>query len=75
MSKVAGITVQRTYKGIPKSVTIDLKKHSDIIPFLKEKGVLSEPEEVYDKKFVDKIRASEKEESKTVDLNKYGIKI
>jgi len=35
---VAGIKVERTINGIPKFVTIDLQKHADIIPFLKQKG-------------------------------------
>ena len=36
---VAGIKVERTSKGVPKSVTIDLQKHSDFIPILEKKGV------------------------------------
>ncbi len=75
MTKIAGVKVERTVRGIPKYVRIDLKKHSDIIPFLKEKGLLSEPEEKYNPKFVEKIRKSESEESVSVDLKKYGIKI
>ncbi|MCL2728375.1 MAG: hypothetical protein FWD56_08340 [Bacteroidales bacterium] len=41
---LAGIKVERTSRGVPKFVTIDLRKHADFIPFLKEKGVeLEEP--------------------------------
>jgi len=41
---VAGIKVERTSRGVPKFVTIDLRKHSDFIPLLEEKGVeLDEP--------------------------------
>ena len=41
---VAGIKVERTSNGAPKFVTIDLRKHSDFIPLLEEKGVeLIEP--------------------------------
>ena len=41
---VAGIKVERTSRGVPKFVTIDLRKHSDFIPLLEEKGVeLAEP--------------------------------
>ena len=41
---VAGIKVERTSSGVPKFVTIDLRKHSDFIPLLEEKGVeLDEP--------------------------------
>jgi len=75
MSKVAGITVEKTYTGIPTYVRINIKKHPDIIPYLEEKGVISEPEEIYDAKLVSKIRKSETEESLSVDLKKYGIKI
>jgi len=39
MARVAGITVERTPAGAPRSATIDLRKHTDFIPFLKEKGV------------------------------------
>ncbi|MGC3976914.1 MAG: hypothetical protein QM751_00905 [Paludibacteraceae bacterium] len=75
MAKVAGITIEKSYRGIPRYVRIDLKKHADIIPFLQEKGVISEPDELYNKKFVSKIRKSESEESVSIDLEKYGIKI
>ena len=41
---LAGIKIERTSRGIAKSVTIDLRKHSDFIPLLKERGVeLDEP--------------------------------
>jgi len=41
---VAGIKIGRTSRGVPKSVTIDLRKHADFIPLLEEKGVeLDEP--------------------------------
>ena len=36
---IAGIKVERTSRGVPKFVTIDLRKHTDFIPLLKEKGV------------------------------------
>ena len=41
---VAGIKVERTSKGVPKSVTIDLRKHNDFIPLLEGKGVKLEKE-------------------------------
>jgi len=41
---VAGIKIERTSSGVPKIATIDLRKHSDFLPLLQEKGVeLSEP--------------------------------
>ena len=44
MAQVAGIKIERASTGIPKFVTIDLRKHADIIPLLEKKGVeLSKP--------------------------------
>ena len=44
MARVAGITIERTLKGRPKFVRIDLRKHADFIPLLEERGVeLDEP--------------------------------
>ena len=41
---VAGIKIERTSSGVPKIATIDLRKHSDFLPLLQEKGVeLNEP--------------------------------
>ena len=36
---VTGIKVERTSRGVPKFVTIDLRKHTDFIPLLEEKGI------------------------------------
>jgi len=36
---VAGIKIERTSSGVPKYVTIDLRKHTDLIPLLEEKGI------------------------------------
>jgi hypothetical protein len=38
MEQVLGITIERTTKGIPVFARIDLRKHSDIIPILENKG-------------------------------------
>ena len=38
MAQIAGIKVERTSTGVPKFVTIDLRKHTDVIPFLEQKG-------------------------------------
>ena len=44
MAQVAGIKVERASTGVPKFVTIDLRKHTDFIPLLEKKGVeLDEP--------------------------------
>ena len=39
MAQIAGITVERSTEGYPTYVRIDLGKHSDFIPLLKEKGL------------------------------------
>jgi hypothetical protein len=44
MAQVAGITVERSLKGRLQFVRIDLRKHTDFIPLLEQKGVeLNEP--------------------------------
>lgn len=42
MTKIAGITIERTLRGKPRYVRIDLNKFPEIIPLLREKGVLDE---------------------------------
>ena len=39
MNAVAGITLDRTPTGKPLFAHIDLRKHADMIPILKNKGV------------------------------------
>jgi len=44
MAQIAGIKVERTSKGALKFARIDLRKHTDFIPLLVEKGVeIDEP--------------------------------
>ena len=43
MSRVTGITVERTLKGYPQFVRIDLRKNTDFIHILEEKGVELSP--------------------------------
>ena len=44
MARVAGIKLERAATGVPKFVTIDLRKHADFIPLLEKKGVeIDEP--------------------------------
>jgi len=38
MAQVSGITIERTSTGRPVFARIDLRKHSDIIPILENKG-------------------------------------
>ena len=39
MAQIAGIKVERTPSGVPRFVTIDLHKHSDLISILEQKGL------------------------------------
>jgi len=38
MAQVSGITIERSNTGMPVYARIDLRKHSDIIPILENKG-------------------------------------
>lgn len=69
MTKVAGITIEKNTKGVPRYVRIDLKKHADIIPFLEEKGVLSEPEVKFTTKMKRSIQEAKNGEVYERDLN------
>ena len=42
MAQVAGITVERSTRGNPTHMRIDLKKHADLIPLFIEKGLLKD---------------------------------
>ena len=39
MAQIAGIKVERTPSGVPRFVTIDLRKHTDLISVLERKGL------------------------------------
>jgi hypothetical protein len=39
MAQVAGIKIERTSAGVPRFVTIDLRKHTDLISVLEQKGL------------------------------------
>ena len=43
MTRIAGITLERTSTGRARFAHIDLRKHSDFIPFLEKKGLDVEP--------------------------------
>lgn len=70
MPKVAGITVERTYKGRPRYVRIDLNKHRDLIPLLEDKGVRIEPEKKVTAKLKRSIREAENGEVTRLDITK-----
>ncbi|MGC3979049.1 MAG: hypothetical protein QM751_12985 [Paludibacteraceae bacterium] len=71
MPKVSGITIEKSYRGVPRYVRIDLKKHADIIPFLKEKGVISEPEIKFTPKMKKSIKEADNGEVSDVDINNF----
>jgi len=71
MTKIAGITVERTSRGIPRYVRIDLSKHKDLIPFLEEKGFISEPDIKLTSKMKKSIKEAENGEVKKVDFNNF----
>ena len=39
MTQITGITIDRANNGFPTFAHIDLRKHSEFIPLLKEKGL------------------------------------
>ena len=39
MAQSEGVTVERTSTGVPRFITIDVRKHADVIPFLERKGI------------------------------------
>ena len=43
MAQVAGITIDRTLRGKPTFVRIDLRRHAHLIPVLEDNGVELDP--------------------------------
>jgi hypothetical protein len=75
MAQTAGIYIEHNAKGAPIFARIDLKKYgSELREFFYTKGIDVE-ESHYNPEFVAKIRRAEKQESKKIDLQKYGISI
>ncbi|MDR2125300.1 MAG: hypothetical protein LBP63_00540 [Prevotellaceae bacterium] len=70
-----GIIIERDSNGAASFARIDLKKYGKTLaPFFKKAGV--DIEDIpYNNEFVDKIRRAEKQKSKKIDLQKYGISI
>jgi hypothetical protein len=71
MAQVAGITVERASTGIPKYVMIDLRKHTDFIPLLKEKGVEMEEPIKWSAKMKRSFAQAENGETYEVDINNF----
>ena len=59
---VLGITVERTSRGVPQFVTIDLRKHNDFIPLLEKKGVILNEEIQWTEKMKRSFEQAEKGE-------------
>jgi hypothetical protein len=73
--KTTGITIERNASGVPTFARIDLGKYgAELKDFFAAKGVAVD-QSPYDPEFVAKIRKAEKQESKAIDLQKYGISI
>jgi hypothetical protein len=71
MAQVAGITVERTLNGSPQFVRIDLRKHTEFIPLLEDKGVeLDEPVK-WTAKMKRSFRQAEKGEWVKGDINNF----
>ena len=65
---VAGITIDRTRDGFPSFVHIDLRKHSEFIPLLEEKGLEAYPTVKWTKKMK---HALEETEFQKGDINNF----
>jgi hypothetical protein len=75
MKHAAGIYIENNAQGLPAFVRIDLKKYGrQLQDFFMSNGIAVE-KSLYDPDFVAKIRRAEKQQSRKVDLNKYGISI
>ena len=71
MSKISGITIERTARGIPRYVRIDLTKHKDLIPILREKGIIDEPEVKFTPKIKRSIREAKNGEYKEGSIDNF----
>jgi len=68
---VAGIKVERTSSGVPKYVTIDLRKHTDFIPILEEKGVQLNEEIQWTEKMKRSFEQAKNGEIYELDMNNF----
>jgi len=71
MAQIAGIKVERAAGGVPKYVTIDLRKHADFIPLLKEKGVDMDKPIKWTAKMKRSFAQAKKGEIYEVDMNNF----
>jgi hypothetical protein len=73
--QTTGITIERNSRGEPAFARIDLKKHGDKLKDFFAANRIKFEDTPYDPEFVAKIRRAEKQESKAINLQKYGISI
>jgi hypothetical protein len=73
--KSTGITIARNASGVPTFARIDLRKYGNQLKDFFAANRVELDESPYDPEFVAKIRRAEKQKSKAIDLQKYGISI
>ena len=71
MAHVAGIKVERTSAGVLKFATIDLRKHTDFIPLLAEKGVDTNVPIKWTAKMKRSLKQAENGEIYEIDMNNF----
>ena len=71
MAQIAGIKVERASNGVPKYVTINLRKHADFIPLLKEKGIAMEEPIKWTAKMKRSFAQAKNGEVYEVDINNF----
>lgn len=76
MAKIAGVKIEKNASGVPVLIQIDLRKYPELWTVFVEHGLIDESKtSPYSRKFVEQIRQSEQEESVSVNLLDYGIKV
>ena len=68
---VAGVTIERTAKGKPTFVRIDLRKHANIIPLLKEGGIEIDEPIKWTAKMKESFAQAKRGEVVTGDINNF----
>ena len=68
MTRIAGITIERTSTGHAKYAHIDLRRHSEFIPILEKKGFDMKPPIMWTAKMK---RALAEKEFTTGDINNF----
>lgn len=74
MTRMSGITIEKDASGKARYIRVDLRIWHRFSTILKEIRYRKQKDD-YDPEFVAKIKHAEKEESKKINLEKYGISI